>query len=385
MAPKTITIAAIQMDATPATLTERLARAGRLAEQATQAGAELVVLPELFNCGYTYSNENYDRAEPPNGVTDTWMKETAARLNIHLAGSIMLLDQDEIYNALLLYAPDGRCWRYDKNYPWAWERAYFRDSQRITVAQTDLGNIGMMICWDSAHTELWRRYAGRIDLMMVCSSPPDVSDPVYHMPDGKRVTFDDMGSISAALKGSATLVFSQMLNQQAAWLGVPLVNTVACGHIRTKIPSSHASLISFLPSAPWLVRYLRHADKIEMSCDFVAGCKIVDSQGQDLALLSQEQGESFIIAPVTLSGERRFPQETQPGTPINWLNYVISDEILAMMSIPVYRQGSRKTWGNQMAPIQANTRRWLGYTGALVLAAYLAGRFSVRKDGKRGK
>ena len=108
------------MDANPAPTGERLARAERLVGEAAAAGAQLVVLPELFNVGYGYSAANHRLAEPPAGPTIAWMKETAARLNVHLAGSLMLLDGDEAYNALLLLAPDGRTWRYDKNYPWGW-------------------------------------------------------------------------------------------------------------------------------------------------------------------------------------------------------------------------------------------------------------------------
>jgi predicted amidohydrolase len=145
---RTIKVASIQMDVAPAPLKERLARAERLANEAAQAGAKLIAFPEVFNTGYVYSPENYALAEPLDGPTFTWMRQTAARLNVHLAGSILLRDQTDIYNALLLVSPDGRFWRYNKNYPWGWERAYFRDDHQTVVAHTDLGDIGMLICWD---------------------------------------------------------------------------------------------------------------------------------------------------------------------------------------------------------------------------------------------
>jgi predicted amidohydrolase len=149
--------AAIQMNVAPAPVPERLARAEGLVLSAAGAGAQLVVLPELFNSGYAYSGVNYRLAEPPDGPTLSWMRRMAARLEVHLAGSLLLLDRGEIDNAMCLVAPDGRVWRYDKQYPWCWESNYFRRGRRITVAETDLGALGMMICWDVVHPRLWRR------------------------------------------------------------------------------------------------------------------------------------------------------------------------------------------------------------------------------------
>ncbi|MEJ2150675.1 MAG: carbon-nitrogen hydrolase family protein, partial [Chloroflexota bacterium] len=174
-----LSVAAVQMDANPAPTAERLARAEPLVIRAAQAGAQLIALPELFNTGYAYSDENHARAERLGGPTTTWMRETAAHLDVHLAGTLMLLEQGDIYNALLLFAPDGRMWRYDKNYPWGWERGYFREphgSRRTVVAETDLGDFGLLICWDLAHCGLWRRYAARVDMMVICSCPPQVTD-----------------------------------------------------------------------------------------------------------------------------------------------------------------------------------------------------------------
>ena len=122
--PHTLRVATIQLNATPASTDERLNRAAQYIQQAAQEGAKLVLLPELFNTGYTYSAANFQRAEPLNGITVTWMQAQAQQHNIHLAGSLLLLDEEDVYNSLILVSPDGRRWRYDKNYPFLFERGY---------------------------------------------------------------------------------------------------------------------------------------------------------------------------------------------------------------------------------------------------------------------
>jgi predicted amidohydrolase len=368
-----VKIAAIQMDANPAPATERLARAARLVTEAAQASAQLVVLPELFNTGYAYAASNYRRAEPPDGPTATWLRETAARLNVHLAGSLMLLDRQEVYNALLVYAPDGRMWRYDKRYPWGWERAYFSEGRGITVADTDLGRIGMMVCWDAAHPELWRRYAGRVDLMLTSSCPPDVPNATYHLPDGSQVTMDQLGSVMTSLKDSARLVFGEMFNEQTAWLRVPAVNTVGTGQLELDVPNGTLLLLSMLPLAPRLIRYLVHGNRLWMSCGLVPGCKVVDATGRPLAELAQEQGEALALAEVSLPEKRPQPGGAQPPSRLFRLSYWMSDGLLYRLSVPGYRRGLRQTWGPDMAPFRTSTRQWVGVLGVAVLVAAVLG------------
>ncbi|MEM6530015.1 MAG: carbon-nitrogen hydrolase family protein, partial [Chloroflexota bacterium] len=135
-------IAAIRMNARPAPVAGRLERAESLVAEAASTGAQLIVLPEVFNIGYEYHDNNYTLPEPEDGPTVTWMKAQAKQHGAHIAGSLFLVDGSNIFNSQILVAPDGRLWRYDKNYPWLFERAYFKDGQDITVADTDLGRIG---------------------------------------------------------------------------------------------------------------------------------------------------------------------------------------------------------------------------------------------------
>jgi len=369
-----IKVAAIQMDANPAPTGARVARANQLVKAAAEDGAQLVVLPELFNTGYAYSDENFGRAERLDGATVGWLRETAASHHIHLAGSLMLLDGNEVYNSLLLFAPDGCYWRYDKNYPWGWERGYFREAHRITIAETDLGDFGMLICWDSAHPNLWRQYAGQVDMMLISSCPPDVSNPTYHFPNGDQLTVAELGPVMGRVKGDGRRVFGDMINQQTAWLGVPAVNTVGTGRIFTKLPAGRGTMLSFLPLAPHLARYLPVADEMHMSCDMVQGCKVVTAGGTVLTELSQAAGETFTIATVTLADRKPVPQSEQPKPIISPLSYLASDYILPLMTTPIYRQGLRRTWGAHMAPVDAMTQRWLliaGVVGAFCLGVGL--------------
>lgn len=337
-----IKIAAIQMDARCAPTSERLQRAERLVRQVVQSGVDLVVLPELFNTGYGYTAENFQRAEPLSGQTVTWLKETAVGHQIHLAGSLMLLDEQEIYNALLLFAPDGRMWRYDKSYPWGWERAYFRGRKGVTVAETDLGDIGLMICWDTAHRNLWQQYAGRVNLMIISSCPPDVTNPTFIFENGDKVTLDDFGQVGKSLKNTGRLLFGEMVNQQTAWLGVPAVQTVGSGHIRTAIPNGLLSLISYLPVAPKLIKYLPQGNSVQLECDFVQGCKIVDGDGKVQTELEQAQGETFTIAEVVVPDKKTEPQSPQPKSLLPGMAYLSSDIVLPLLMLPVYRQGVRR-------------------------------------------
>lgn len=372
-----INIASVQMDAAPAPTATRLARAGQLVGRAAAGGAQLIVLPEVFNTGYTYSETNYARAEPPGGPTLTWMKETAAKYDIHLAGTFLLLSGEDIYNSMFIVAPDGRTWRYDKHYPWFYERAYFREGHDITIADTELGRFGMMVCWDQAHPELWARYAGRVDLMVICSSPPRFDNPVVVFPDGEQIDAAEAGPFWRLIKDHPNTpeMFGEQLRKQAANLSVPVVNAAGAGIFCSTVPLPRLSLLGFLLTRPDLWNRLNQARATHLTtAGYYNETFVADAEGNVLAHVPE--GEDYVIAEVTLAGEMPYPRRPQPRAGIAFPAYLMGDYMTALM-VPVYRQGIRAAYGPQMA---YNTRVWFIAAMGMLLAGYLLGRVGGRRQ-----
>ncbi|GLY70706.1 carbon-nitrogen family hydrolase [Amycolatopsis taiwanensis] len=159
-------IAMVQL-ASPAeeTPAERRVRAGKLVERA--AGADLVVLPELWAVGY-FAFDDYERAaEPLDGPTVAAGRTWARRLGAHVhIGS--LLERDEhgrLFNTAVLLAPDGSIVHtYRKVHVFGYasrEAELLTPGDTLEVATTALGRIGATTCYDLRFPELWRALVDR--------------------------------------------------------------------------------------------------------------------------------------------------------------------------------------------------------------------------------
>lgn len=377
--PRKIKVAAVRMDATPAPVPERLERAEALIAEAASAGAQLVVLPEVFNTGYEYHENNFNLPEPIDGATVTWMRDTAREHNVHIAGSLLLIDGKDVYNSQILMAPDGRRWRYDKNYPWLFERAYFRDGSEIMVAHTDLGKLGMMICWDYAHPELWQRYAGQVDAILMTSSPPRYNRFQLIMPDGSRVDSRALGPLVNKAYYGDDEPFGADLDAQAQWLGVPLVNTSGGGQLRTYFPAPRMTMFFYTLFRPDLWRHIRKAYDAEILADYYSQTKIINADGTVQARVTEQEG--VMLGEIELADETPTPDTaTQPDIPYAASTYFFTDVFGPAQMETYYREGVRRQWGQRMAPFK-RSYRWhivlgLGLLGLLATALRFVGRLA---------
>jgi predicted amidohydrolase len=380
--PRKVKVAALQMDAAPAPVADRLNRAADLIAEAVSAGAQLVSLPEVFNTGYEYTDANYPLAETIDGQTVTWMKAQAAEHQVHLAGSLMLLDDEDVYNTAFLVAPDGRLWRYVKLFPFLWERAYFREGKRITVADTDLGKLGMMICWDSAHADVWSRYAGRVDALLILSCPPKISSADLIFPDETRVKFNELGPVWEHIYTDEEYFPGVDMDEHAAWLQVPVIQTVGAGTFRTKFPLPQVSVGGYLVARQDLWGQLAQAKDVVLETGFDKQTKVIDASGQVVARVTDE-GDGFTVAEVELADEIPQPSAEQPPMRTSKLSYFMTDVFGAGMMTARYRQHVRKQWGEKLAPVDSSTKIWVGITIGALLLGWLFG--LVGRGGKPSK
>lgn len=160
-----------------------LAAASSLIEQAAGRGAELVALPELFNC-LGRPDEIVRQAESIPGPTSEAMSALAARLGITLlAGSMAERDEGtgRAFNTSVLFGPDGKqlaAYRklhlFDIDLPGRVtfrESSWLRAGDEVVAVPTPLGTLGLAICYDLRFAELFRVLSDRgADVLLVPSA-----------------------------------------------------------------------------------------------------------------------------------------------------------------------------------------------------------------------
>ncbi|MBV8771262.1 MAG: carbon-nitrogen hydrolase family protein [Deltaproteobacteria bacterium] len=165
--------AVIQMTST-SNKAANLEKAERMIRLAAARGARLVALPETFNWR-GQRTEEAAAAEDLSGNTLTAMGRLAREQEIYLlAGSITehVPGESRRYNTSVLFAPNGmqlamyrKIHLFDIDLPGrvtVKESAVKMPGSEIATVATDLGTVGLSVCYDVRFPELYRRlvYAG---------------------------------------------------------------------------------------------------------------------------------------------------------------------------------------------------------------------------------
>lgn len=111
-------------------------------------GAQLFVLPEMFNSGFSMASEQI--AETMDGPTVQWMQQQAKLLNAAVCGSVAIRTQGLIFNRLLFVTPDGQVQFYDKRHLFRMgnePQHYQAGSERVVVSYLGF-RFCLQVCYD---------------------------------------------------------------------------------------------------------------------------------------------------------------------------------------------------------------------------------------------
>ncbi|MCP3753259.1 nitrilase family protein [Pseudomonas sp. SBB6] len=134
-----------------------------LAEQAVREGANLIVLPELANSGYSFNTraEAWAHAEAlADGPSLRIWAAFAREHHVYLVAGFAERDGLKLYDSAVLFGPEGLLGHYRKAHLWNQEKLWFSPGNLgFPVFETPIGRIGLLICWDIWFPEVPRLLA----------------------------------------------------------------------------------------------------------------------------------------------------------------------------------------------------------------------------------
>ena len=162
---RNITVAAIQMSV-PETPEKSIAKAEKLVRQAAAGGANVILLPELFENWYFCQERRYDSYKLASTAEENpavrHFRKVAAELGVVMPISFYEQDGNVLYNSIAMIDTDGSVMGvYRKTHipddHFYQEKFYFTPGGTgFRVWDTRFGKIGVGICWDQWFPEAAR-------------------------------------------------------------------------------------------------------------------------------------------------------------------------------------------------------------------------------------
>ena len=188
----------------------------KLEKAVADAEADLVLAGELYLTGYMARDAFARLAEPVDGPSVRTVQRIAEDHGSHIVFGMPEREAGtrRLYNTSVMVLPDGRTAAYRKVYPANFgpfeEGLYFGRGNELTLVDTKLGKVGLLICYDAFFPELAKAYALRgADLLAIISASPSTSKPFFDRILPARAIEDAIYVLYANLVGTELNVVFQ--------------------------------------------------------------------------------------------------------------------------------------------------------------------------------
>ncbi|MGD6806690.1 MAG: carbon-nitrogen hydrolase family protein [Candidatus Bathyarchaeia archaeon] len=219
-----IKLALCQIAAKREDKTANLAKYEELTLKAKEQGADLAIFPEMSLTGYVLHDQIYELAEQIPGPSVQKVEALAKKTGMHIIFGMPELTpktQATLYNTSVLVGPSGLIGKYRKMYLPTHsvfeEKRYFRPGYEPASFQTQLGNIGLTICYDVFFPEVFRlpRLMGAQLIVCISASP------------AVRKSYFEVLTTARAIENTCYLAYVNLAGMQDGlqfWGGSRLVN-----------------------------------------------------------------------------------------------------------------------------------------------------------------
>ena len=227
-------VALAQISCKRADKTENIRKIEDNVVRAKKQGAELVIFPELSVTGYVLRDQIYELAETIPGQATNILEKLAVKTGTYIVFGLPELSdktQATIYNAAVLVGPDGLIGKYRKMYLPTHsvfeEKRYFRPGYQTAVFETELGKIGLIICYDVFFPEVSRLTRLKGAQLIVCISAS---------PATRRAFFETL-TVARAIENTAFLAYVNLVGIEDGlqfWGGSRLIGPNGRVLVKTK-------------------------------------------------------------------------------------------------------------------------------------------------------
>ncbi|MBR9999700.1 MAG: carbon-nitrogen hydrolase family protein [Cyclobacteriaceae bacterium] len=143
-------LAVVQMKVDGGERSRNLERAGERIREAAANGADVLLLPEAMDLGWTDPSSLKEAQPVPGGETSDFLSAMAREYKVYICSGLTEKDGDRVYNAAVIINPDGEIMlKHRKINELDIGHPYYALGERLNVVKTRYGTFGLMICADA--------------------------------------------------------------------------------------------------------------------------------------------------------------------------------------------------------------------------------------------
>lgn len=207
-----VTIALGQMSCQVGDKERNIKTMEKMIKQAKKREADIIAFPELALTGYVVRDRAYELAEViANSPSIQRIEQLARKHSIHIVFGMIeksLKASAVLHNTAVLISPKGYVGKYQKmhlpTHSVFEEKRYFRSGYHAPVFETQIGRLGMIICYDIYFPEVSRLLSVKGAELIVCISAS---------PSLRRVSFETL-TAARAIENTVFLAFANLAGIQ---------------------------------------------------------------------------------------------------------------------------------------------------------------------------